>query len=86
MRKYFEKCPTTTKGIEISDDTFVPKNTYTKVKTVKKDLEKFNMEYIKAPQQLIETNKKFIIASRVMFLNGLPIFLSTSNKMRSMMV
>ena len=81
-----QKSPTTAKVIEISDDAFIPNNTYTKGKTVKKYLEQFNMDYIKVPQKLIEINKHFIITSWVMYVNGLPLFVIMSNKIRSMMV
>ena len=71
-------CPIKPQAVTITTTIFGPDSAALKEKTTRKSSKPAVTDYVDITQRILELNKEVTLASYVMFLNGIGLFVSTS--------
>eukprot|EP00984_Skeletonema_dohrnii_P033562 scaffold30483_cov78-Skeletonema_dohrnii-CCMP3373.AAC.1 len=78
----FRDCPVSSKDITNANRIFGPSLPIVKGKTVRKRPSRVEPQFISIPAQVMELNKFVTLVADVMFVNGLPFFVTLSRNIR----
>ena len=78
----FRDCPVSSKDITNANNIFGPSLPIIKGKQVRKKPSRVEPQYISIPAQVMELNKFVTLVADVMFVNGLPFFVTLSRNIR----
>ena len=82
----FRDCPISSKDVDNANKIFGPSLPIVKGKERRGKPDRVDPEYISIPQQVLELNKFLTLVADVMFVNGLPFFVTLSRNIRFMTV
>ena len=82
----FRDCPVTVTDISNAHAIFGPSKPCRQGKWVRPKPDRVEPDYVSIPAEIVEINKQLVLVADVMFVNGLPFFLTMSRKIRFLTV